>query len=159
MNSINIYQELLGMMDRENIKPVDISIATGVSRTAVSKWFKLGKVNDKYIWLIANGFNDDRFLLAVLCYSKDLPVITLNILNKYQKSPLAMLVGTQLEDLDSDSAIKNLLSEISKKEPDIKIVTSCLKEIQETSNLMGATVDTVAESFGISMRDVVLERD
>lgn len=159
MNSINIYRELVEMMNRKNLKPVDISVATGVSRTAVGNWFKLGKVNDKYIWLIANAFNDERFKLAVLCYSKDLPAITLNVLNKYQERPSAMLVGTQLEDLDSDSAIKKLLIEISKKEPDIKIVISCLKEIQETSNLMGATVDTVAESFGISMRDVVLERD
>lgn len=145
-------------MDRQNLRPVDISVVTGVSRTATSNWFKAGQLDDKYIWRIANAFDDERFKLAVQCYSQGIPSIALDILNKYERSPLAMLIGTQLEDTDSDSAIKNLIIEISKPNPDIKSITSNLKEIQETSQIMNAAVDTVSHRFGISIRDVTLQR-
>lgn len=146
------------MKQRQGLNSTDIAVAAGVSKPIVSKWEKRKSLNDQYLWNIANSFSDERFKLAVLCYFQGIPAISLNILSKYQKSSLALLIGTQLEDLDSDSAIKDLIELISKPNPDIELIKQRLKEIQETSQIMNAAIDTVANNFGISIRDIALQR-
>ena len=133
MNNVNIYTEYLQLRVRRNLSDTDISIATGISRQAIRKWTGL---DDKYIYKIANYCGDDRFVLATFCYYNDLPSVFLNVLNRYNDDQLSLLLGTQQEDKDSDSAISDLLQQLSRKIPDVAKETQDVKEILETGIFM-----------------------
>lgn len=156
LNSVNIYQEFQELIGRRNLSNVDIAAAAGVSKAAVGKWLELRKLDDKYIWKIANAFNDPKFRLAVQCYSRGIPAITLKILDRYREDPASILTGSEIENNDSVNAIKRLFLEISKRDPNIKIISSCLKEMLEASEILNTAIDTVAASYGISLRRIAV---
>lgn len=133
MNNVNIFTEYKKLRVRKDLTDTDISVATGISRQAIRKWKSL---DDKYISKIANYCGDDRFVLAMLCYYNDLPSAFLNMLNRYNDDSFSLLLGTQKEDRDSDSAIEDLLLQLSKKIPDKDKEIKDTKEILETGIFM-----------------------
>ncbi|GEO63008.1 helix-turn-helix domain-containing protein [Companilactobacillus nantensis] len=154
MNNVNIYQEFEDMMKRQDLNNADIAAVTGVSRSAVKDWRKARKIEDKRLFQIANAFDDERFSLAVVCYSYGYQAIFLNMLDRYRGDDLSLLIGTQKEDLDSDSAIKGLIEELSKKNPDKSIVKGYLKQIIETIGMMLSSVKKIATEQNIPVQQI-----
>lgn len=142
------------MMIRQNLSNPDIAAATGVSRAAVGDWRKLKKIEDKRLFQIANSFDDERFNLAVICYFYGYQSIFLNMLDKYRGDDLSLLIGTQKEDLDSDTAIKGLIQELSKNQPDKSVVKDYLKQIIETIGMMLSSVKKIATEQNIPVQQI-----
>ncbi len=121
MNQVNIYREYQDFRIRKNLSNTDIAIACGISKQAVGEW-KNEKplIKNSYLERIAHCYGDERFMLAAFCYRHEIPSSFLTILNRYNDNPLAMLVGTQSEDAESDEAIQSLLNYLSKPKDTIK---------------------------------------
>lgn len=154
MNNVNIYQEFENVMNRQDLNNADIAAVTGVSRSAVKDWRKARKIEDKRLFQIANAFDDERFNLAVICYFYGYQSIFLNMLDKYRGDDLSLLIGTQKEDLDSDTAIDGLIQELSKNQPDKSIVKGYLKQIIETIGMMLSSVKKIATEQNIPVQQI-----
>lgn len=158
MNNINIFQEFLDMENRQNIKDPDVAAATGVSPAAVGKWMKKGNIDDKYLWKIASGLGDTRFQLAVFCYQSDLPSAVLNITKRYRPDDLSMVIGSQIEDMDSDEALEQLKVELSKPVPNKNVASCCVAEIIETGIQISMSAFKISKDLGIPIQTAFLER-
>lgn len=129
MNRVNIGIEYHLLMTRKNLNNTDISVATGVSRQAVRNW---KHIDEKYLYKIANVYGDERFNLALFCYFFNLPSELLTLLDRYKHDSLSMLIGARNEDTESDSAIEDLMLQLSKSRPSKKTITEDISEIMET---------------------------
>ncbi|MFC6324003.1 hypothetical protein [Companilactobacillus baiquanensis] len=158
MNDVNIFQEFLNLEIRSNIKDPDIAAATGVTAAAVGKWMKKRKVKDEYLWPIADSLGDNRFKLAVFCYQNNLPTIMLELTSRYRNDDLSMVVGSQTEDMDSDEALEKLKVELSKPNPDIRIIEPRLIEMLETGIQMTLATFNIAKDYGVPIQKALIER-
>lgn len=132
--------------------------ATGVTAAAVGKWMKKRKVKDEYLWPIADSLGDNRFKLAVFCYQNNLPTIMLELTSRYRNDDLSMVVGSQTEDMDSDEALEKLKVELSKPNPDIRIIEPRLIEMLETGIQMTLATFNIAKDYGVPIQKALIER-
>lgn len=158
MNNINIFQELADLKQRQDLSLMDIATAAGSSKSATQHWFDVGRVDNKYLWNIADGVGDSRFKLAVLCYQKGFPDSSLSIIDKYNNDPLSRLRGTQIEDSESDSALQIIIDELCNPKPDLHLITSKLAEIADTMSDMYLLLDELPKLLGISKQKIFMER-
>ncbi|KRK91400.1 hypothetical protein [Companilactobacillus futsaii] len=156
MSDINIVKEVLDMQDRQNFNDTDLAAIAGTSKTTVGKWFKGTPIKDEYLVNLSNGIDDTRFSLAVDCYLFNFPAILLNIVNEYNSETSSLLVGTQIEDLNSDTAIENALKEISKSNPDENIIEFGIFKMFRTSSIMRAGAEALAHRYHISLKKAAL---
>lgn len=159
MNDVNVFKELVDLKNRDHLSYENIGDAAGCVKSTVQKWFvKSHHVDERYLWGIANGVGDNRFKLAVLCYQTKLPSAMLNILSKYNSNSFSMLVGTQIEDADSDTAIVKLIRELSKPKPDELEIASCTNEMLDTGIMMILSAFETLNEYKIPIHKAVLER-
>lgn len=159
MNNINMFQEMEDLRYRKDLSQGAIANICGVKPSSASKWFEKKKLDDKYLWIIANSeYGDDRFMLALLCYELRLPTTYLNTLRKNREDSLADLVGTQLEDSESDTAITNLLSLLSMEVPNVDEIGSNSLELFDTGLKMILSATNILKNQKISITEALLER-
>lgn len=160
MNNVDIFQEFLGLIDRQNYSYADIAAMAGIkNKQSVSGWIVKRKIpKDEYLVNIADATDDMRFSLAVNCYLYHIPAIFLDLAGKYKQDSLSILIGTQVEDLGSDDAIKNMILEVSKSDPDISIISAGIKKMMVTCGMMFSASKDLSHKFGISIQQAVLER-
>lgn len=158
MNNINIFQELADLKQRQDLSLMDIATAAGSSKGAAQGWFNARKIDNKYLWNIAEGVGDSRFKLAVFCYQKGFPDSSLSIVDKYNNDPLSRLRGTQIEDSESDSALQIIIDELCKRNPDLHLITNKLAEIVDTMSDMYLLIDELPKILGIPKQKIFMER-
>lgn len=156
MGDINIVKEVLDMQHRQNFNDTDLAAIAGTSKTTVGKWFKGTPIKDEYLVNLSNAIDDTRFSLAVDCYLFNFPAILLNIVNEYNSETSSLLVGTQIEDLNSDTAIENALKEISKAKPDKSVISFGIFKMVRTSSIMRACAEALIHRYHITPNQVVL---
>lgn len=159
LNDINIFQEFEDLRYRNNISQRAVAMVCDVKEQSAQKWFKNQKIDDKYMWIVANSnLSDDRFLLALLCYELRLPTQYLNTLRKTNEDSLSMLIGTQLEDTESDTAILQLLSQLSMPKPNLETVGTSSLEMVDTGLKMILTGTGILKKMNIPVITALLER-
>lgn len=159
MNNVDIFRELEDLRYRKNISQRKIAILCDVKPQSAQDWFTKHSVDDKYLWIIANSeYSDDRFILAILCYEFRIPAIYLDTLRKNKEDSLSELVGTQLEDSESDVAIINLMNLLSVEKSNKELIGSNLLELLDTGLKMISSVTTILKSQKISATEALLER-
>ena len=156
MGDINIVKEVLNMQNRQNFNDTDLAAIAGTSKTTVGKWFKGTPIKDEYLVNLSNEIDDTRFSLAVNCYLFNLPPVLLNISNEYNQETSSLLIGVQIEDFNSDSAIEDAIKEISKKNPDENIIKFGMFKMIRTSSIMQACVAAMSHRYHISLKQAVL---
>ncbi len=97
-------------------------------------------------------------MLALLCYELRLPTTYLNTLRRNREDSLADLVGAQLEDSESDTAIINLMNLLSLEIPNKKEIGSNSLELFDTGLKMILSATNILKSEGISVPEALLER-
>ncbi|CAJ1187722.1 helix-turn-helix domain-containing protein [Companilactobacillus paralimentarius] len=157
MGDINIVREVLDMQNRQNFSDTDLAAIAGTSKTTVGKWFKGTPIKDEYLVNLSNAIDDTRFSLAVNCYLFNLPPVLLNISNDYNQETSSLLIGTKIEDLNSDRAIENALKEISKSNPDENVIKFGIFKMLRTSSIMQACATAMSHRYHISLKQAVLE--
>lgn len=159
MNNVNIFRELEDLRYRKNISQRKIAILCDVKPQSAQEWFAKRKVDDKYLWTVANSdISDDRFLLALLCYELRLPSQYLNTLRKTNEDNLSMLLGAQREDTESDTAILDLIGQLILPKPDLKFVGPNALEMIDTGLKMILAGTGVLKSLNIPVITALLER-
>ena len=159
MNNVDIFRELEDLRYRKNISQRTIANLCDVKPASAQKWFEKKKLDDKYLWIIANSeYGDDRFMLALLCYELRLPTTYLNALRRNREDSLADLIGAQLEDSESDVAIINLMNLLSLEIPNKKEIGSNSLELFDTGLKMILSATSILKSEGISVPEALLER-
>lgn len=159
MNNVDIFRELEDLRYRKSISQRAIANLCGVKPQSAQEWFTKGKVDDKYLWIIANSeYSDDRFLLALLCYELRLSSTYLNSLRKSKEDSLSNLISTQLEDSESDVAITNLMNLLSVEIPNKEMIGSYSMELYDTGLKMILSATNILKSEGISVAEALLER-
>lgn len=154
-----MFQEMEDLRYRKDLSQGAIANICGVKPSSASKWFEKKKIDDKYLWIIANSeYGDDRFMLALLCYELRLPTTYLNTLRRNREDSLADLVGAQLEDSESDTAIINLMNLLSLEIPNKKEIGSNSLELFDTGLKMILSATNILKSEGISVPEALLER-
>lgn len=158
MNNVNIFQEFYELKIRKSLSNADIAAATGRSVVIVGKWIAKRQIKDEYLWPIADSLGDNRFKLAVFCYQNNLPTIMLELTSRYRNDDLSMVVGSQTEDMDSDEALEKLKVELSKPNPDIRIIEPRLIEMLETGIQMTLATFNIAKDYGVPIQKALIER-
>lgn len=87
-----MFQEMEDLRYRKDLSQGAIANICGVKPSSASKWFEKKKIDDKYLWIIANSeYGDDRFMLALLCYELRLPTNIFKYIKKKQRGQLSRL--------------------------------------------------------------------
>ena len=82
----------------------------------------------------------------------------LELTSRYRNDDLSMVVGSQTEDMDSDEALEKLKVELSKPNPDIRIIEPCLIEMLETGIQMTLATFNIAKDYGVPIQKALIER-
>lgn len=159
LNDIDIFREFEDLRYRKGFSQRTVAILCNVKPQSAGEWFTKRKIDDKYLWIVANSdLSDDRFLLALLCYELRLPSQYLNTLRKTNEDNLSMLLGAQQEDAESDTAILDLIGQLILPKPDLKFVGPNALEMIDTGLKMILAGTGVLKSLNIPVVTALLER-